>query len=241
VYGHFAGEANGLFLPDWFADPSILSPRSYAICMPLMEAALQSAIPADAGLSDLAALAIGIQVCSGLSHLHRYGIVHRDVKADNVVLRRFDNAMWPSVSREECIAQAQCGNVEAFVCDLGEALAVPQYAEGYEFRLPNRFKGAVMPGGAPFYIAPEVLANTVTPGPTSYVDFDKQVCIMSERPAYLTSRCPNHHPSFACGQRCTRASPLQCLAGRLGVRMAAVHHEDWYSGRFAWTLPYWST
>ena len=192
VLGHFPADTAGL--PNWDANPEFTNPRSLVIVMPMYDSPLQSLIR-DGGVSDVAAIAIGVQVCEGLLHLHRHGIVHRDMKPDNVFMRRQrrhhgrrgsgggnDGEMMVADGSDafrdhlaslqrQCLELAVDGDVDVVVADVGEHLEIEPEDDGsYDFKLPYIMEQRA---GCAHYYCPEV-ANAV-PGRRNFIDYGKQV------------------------------------------------------------------
>jgi serine/threonine protein kinase len=199
--------ADRRILPNWDADDSVVATRSCVIATPLYDMVLQSLIPkrteacADIdrlgaahsprtcqGLSDIATVAIGVQVSEGLLHLFGNGIAHRDLKPDNVFLRRYPSSALNSPStevtneremerlidkaRDACIIAGRAGNVDVVVADVGERAVLPRNDAGiFDHRMPFTVD-TVQRGGASCYLAPEILQTKAGRG--RFLDYSKQ-------------------------------------------------------------------
>ncbi len=86
-------------------------------------------------LPDAEALTIGRQICAGVAEAHRNGVVHGDLKSNNVILSR-----------------DATGNVRAVVTDFGLARGPLGAAE----TTAQGITGASQAGGTPGYMAPEL-------------------------------------------------------------------------------------
>jgi serine/threonine protein kinase len=87
----------------------------------------------DALISDLAE-----QLLEAVNHLHNHRIVHRDIKADNVMIRRRESD----------------GKMQFVLIDFGCALdCIEDEFDGFQMPFPVR---GMSKGGAPMYLAPEV-------------------------------------------------------------------------------------
>ena len=94
-------------------------------------------------------LILAMQLLGAVSHLHKHRIVHRDIKADNVMIRERESE----------------GNIEFVLIDFGCALDCQRY-ELDEFNMP--YPVPMSKGGAPGYLAPEVGTYTLAPSCTAY-------------------------------------------------------------------------
>lgn len=82
-------------------------------------------------LTECAAVAVLHDVCSALARLHECGLIHRDVKGENVLISR-------------------CGT--AYLCDFGVSKLVRPSA-------PRGRSGRMTVCGTPFFMAPEVVSG----------------------------------------------------------------------------------
>ena len=93
-----------------------------------------------------------MQIAKGLCHVHASSVVHRDVKPDNILLRR---GVW----------RAPDGDVLLAVADFGESIDCA-HQRGFQVST-----GLVNPGGAAAFNAPEVRLGH---GGDGIVDYSKQ-------------------------------------------------------------------
>lgn len=123
-----------------------------------------------------------MQVCAGLAHAHSRGIVHRDIKPDNVVLvaNRDDDERPDELVK---------------VCDFGIAV---QQAEGSDVKVagtpdymsPEQCRGEVLDGRSDVYSCGVMLYELATgqmpfDGPTSFAVLRKQMQETPLRPSLL--------------------------------------------------------
>ena len=149
-------------------DREFIAARTLALVMPLLGRSLQAELAerrerrrgVPAPLYSTAEWAHrALQVAKGLAHLHACHIVHRDVKPDNVMLSRADDAG----------AGVDDAGVLAVVTDFGECADFDVLAPGGAFAVPAYFPK----GGAPAYHSPEVSASD-TGRPGAVVDYSGQ-------------------------------------------------------------------
>ena len=151
-------------------DPEFAAARTLGVVFPVMGQSLQSEIGArrrggggggggggSPQLYTAAAWALrGLQIAKGLAHLHAHRVVHRDVKADNILT---DGAAG-GVGDDE--------NVSLVVSDMGESLDLTMHCDHGYTTLTTHPRG-----GAPAYWAPEVAG--ANPRARGTIDYDKQV------------------------------------------------------------------
>ena len=148
-------------------DPEFAAARTLGVVFPVMGQSLQSEIGArrrgggggggGAPLYSASAWALrGLQMAKGLAHLHFHRVVHRDVKADNILT---DGAVG-GVGDDE--------GVTLVVSDLGESVDLTYHCD-HGYTTP----AAHQRGGAPAYWAPEVAG--ANPRSRGTIDYDKQV------------------------------------------------------------------
>jgi serine/threonine protein kinase len=145
-------------LPQYDFDPRDVSPRTTFVVMPLCDrgdlaSAMKSAFSAGDFLPDARVRDLLIQLLGAVAHLKRHRVVHRDIKADNVMLRSVPG----SPASEHLV-----------LIDFGQCLDCELY-ELTDFRLPLPCQ--FPRGGAPAFLAPEVLLPK--PGPRTVIDYAK--------------------------------------------------------------------
>ena len=125
-------------LPGWNFDPEDVQSKTQIVVLPLLESDLKQYLRRLPGpMDDASILDLAEQLLKALVHLHEHRIVHRDIKADNVMIR----------------TRQSDGAMEFLLIDFGCALDCEEYCDdGFmmQYRVP-------MPkGGAPGFFAPEV-------------------------------------------------------------------------------------
>ena len=140
-------------LPEWDFDPDIVQPKTQIVVLPLLKSDLkryQTKNPV--GMSDALLLNLAEQLLKAVVHLHDHRIVHRDIKADNVMIR----------------IRKSDGKMEFVLIDFGCALDCTE--NGFDgFRMPFNVRG-LSKGGAPAFLAPEVAR--AKSGPVNFIDYN---------------------------------------------------------------------
>ena len=158
VLHHFNDVASAARLPGFDFDPLDVSPRTTFLVLPLCDGGDLKGLMkrkfqagqhfSEGGVRSL----IGQQLCPAVIHLQSHGISHRDIKADNIMLR----------------SQGPGSEPQLVLIDFGVCMNFREYGlEG--FRMPFPFN--LPRGGAPGFLAPEI----VTPGPGVGVEW-RQPC-----------------------------------------------------------------
>jgi serine/threonine-protein kinase len=131
-------------------------PCSYALVMEYLEGTPLSARP-DAGTSPAAAAQILAQVCDALEAAHRVGVVHRDVKADNIFLIRRGRQTAVKLLDFGAARLHRIGDEAAGGARRNVVLGTPAYMA------PEQWRGGSIDGRSDVYSA-GVLAFRLTTG-----------------------------------------------------------------------------
>ena len=123
VLAHFTDCASQATLgPSWDADPEFVRERSLCVLMERMDGSLKQLLTDRRQAADgppyftaQEFFSIATQLSSAVAHLHTHGVVHRDFKPDNLLVRRVSEGAV----------------LEVRVADFGEAL------DAYEFCEPS--------------------------------------------------------------------------------------------------------
>jgi p21-activated kinase 1 len=87
--------------------------------------------------------AVSREVCEGLRHLHSHGVIHRDIKSDNILLSMNGEVKLSMLSRSMSQAFAD------YIADFGFCARIAD---------PNMAKRTTMVG-TPYWMAPEVVSR----------------------------------------------------------------------------------
>jgi serine/threonine protein kinase len=104
------------------------------LVMPILAESLRQRLRREGRLEPSEAVRIGLQIASALAAAHQQGIVHRDVKSENILLD---------------------AEGEALLSDFGIARELGPAAQG----ATQTISGSGLPAGTPEYMAPEQLRN----------------------------------------------------------------------------------
>jgi len=110
---------------------------------------LKEAIQSEQGMKPERALQIAIQVCSALSHAHRQGIIHRDIKPQNIILSKDDAVKVTDFG----IALAAAGGT---LTHSGKLLGSVHYIS------PEQAKGSIIDQTSDLYSLGAVLYELIT-------------------------------------------------------------------------------
>jgi serine/threonine protein kinase len=167
VLGHFTDTATAESLPGWDVDAEFVRESSLFVVLERMDGSLQQLLSErrSAGreppLTGAEFLEIATQLSSAVAHLFSYGVIHRDIKPDNVLYRCGDDADAAPIAFDVKLA------------DFGEALDAHQYCEdsspGACYKMS--FPAPCSRGGATYYLPPEV--RQVQPGRQVTIDYTK--------------------------------------------------------------------
>ena len=139
-------------LPGWDFDPEDVQSKTQIVVLPLLESDLHQhlkRLPAG-GMGDVPLSKLAEQLLKAVAHLHDHRIVHRDIKADNVMIR----------TRESD------GAMEFVLIDFGCALDCQKYDfDGFKMPYPM----PMSKGGAPGFLAPEVVRAEA--GRDKFIDY----------------------------------------------------------------------
>jgi len=129
---------------------SFVNPKTMIRVLPLLGKDLATLIKKDL-LTEKHHMSLALDLLDAVSHLKEHRIIHRDIKADNVL------------ARDE--------GLSAFVLtDLGECFDAQKWVrEGFRIKFCGQSCG-----GAAAYFSPEVSAAAAEPGPEAYVDHSMQ-------------------------------------------------------------------
>ncbi len=137
----------------------------YLVTQVVPDGDLLQLVRREGALAPAVALDIAGQVLAGLSDAHAVGVVHRDVKPSNVLLRRRD------------------GRIEAVLCDFGIATSpggdvtrTGALVGSFPYMAPERHQGEQADGAADLYSVGCVLWQTLT-GTAPYVGSDVEVAM----------------------------------------------------------------
>lgn len=137
----------------------------YLVTQVVPDGDLLQLVRREGALAPAVALDIAGQILAGLSDAHAVGVVHRDVKPSNVLLRRRD------------------GRLEAVLCDFGIATSpggdvtrTGALVGSFPYMAPERHQGEQADGAADVYSAGCVLWQLLT-GTAPYVGSDVEVAM----------------------------------------------------------------
>lgn len=137
----------------------------YLVTQVLPDGDLLQLVGREGALAPAVALDVAGQVLDGLGDAHGVGVVHRDVKPSNVLLRRRD------------------GRLEAVLCDFGIATGAGgdvtrtgALVGSFPYMAPERHQGEQADGAADVYSVGCVLWQTLT-GTAPYVGSDVEVAM----------------------------------------------------------------
>jgi len=130
------------------------TPEGGAFCvMELLRGrTLADAIDQDGAFSPEAALSITLQICQGLNHSHEAGVVHRDLKPQNIFICDPKNGKEPVVKLID-FGVARAGNR---ITVAGAVLGTPEYMS------PEQVRGAPVDAGADLYALGIILFELLT-------------------------------------------------------------------------------
>jgi serine/threonine protein kinase len=117
---------------------------------------LTSVIARDGPLTARRTTSIGRQIAVGLAHAHERGIIHRDLKADNVMLVEEDDE--PEVVKLLDFGVARMRN-DARLTQIGQVIGTPPYMA------PEQFTGADVDARADLYALGVILYEMLAGGP----------------------------------------------------------------------------
>jgi serine/threonine-protein kinase len=118
--------------------------------MPLYPDSLGSLLQRETALDEPRAVAIGRDVAAGLAYAHEAGLVHRDIKPDNVLLTNSGTAVIADFG----IARAVSGYASATGVDM--TIGTPQYIS------PEQAQGRPMDGRSDLYALGVLLYKSTT-------------------------------------------------------------------------------
>ncbi|HEY1067364.1 MAG TPA: serine/threonine-protein kinase, partial [Pirellulales bacterium] len=105
-------------------------------------------------MSELQTLHIAAEICHGLEHLHRLGIVHRDVKPENVVVGKDDQLRLLDLG-----LALQLGDQHQLDLERGAAIGTPHYIS------PEQASGREIDGRADLYSLGATMYHMLTGQP----------------------------------------------------------------------------
>ena len=143
-------------LPGWDFDPTIVMPHTFMVVMPFFEKDLKAVFRSTRrhgeNFSDVRASRISYHLLLAVRHLKSYGIVHRDIKLDNVLL-----------------ANVGTDQEAAVLTDFGMCFDLRKNRVS-DWKVEMKFDG-FRRGGAPIALAPEV--SLPKPGPDAFLDYSR--------------------------------------------------------------------
>lgn len=111
---------------------------------------LASLLERDGPLPEERAIAIGIEIADALAYAHKAGIIHRDIKVDNILLREDGSAVLADFG----IARAVSGYVSATGVNM--TIGTPQYVS------PEQAQGRPLDGRSDLYALGVTLYKALT-------------------------------------------------------------------------------
>jgi serine/threonine protein kinase len=185
VLHHFNDLATPDRLPGFDFDPQDVAARTTFLVLPLcdggdLRALMKRRFQAGQHFSEAEVRSLfAEQLCSAVAHLQLHGIAHRDIKADNLMLRRRGEGREPQL----------------VLIDFGVCMNFREYGlDG--FKLPFSFP--CPRGGAPGFLAPEIV--TPRPGPGRFLDYAKNDDWACGFLLHAMLCGPAATPPFSCGE-----------------------------------------
>lgn len=130
---------------------------------------LAEAIDSTGALSPEAALGVALQICQGLDHSHEAGVVHRDLKPQNIFICDAKNGKEPVVKLID-FGVARAGSR---ITVAGAVLGTPEYMS------PEQVRGESVDAGADLYALGIILFELLTAA-VPYLSDDVAVTMQSQ-------------------------------------------------------------
>ena len=162
----------------------------------LAHGTLSERIAGNRSLSPERTAAIALQVASALDYAHRHGIVHRDVKPDNILFDEDDNALMTDFG-------IATGHFRSRMTGTGNVMGTPHYMS------PEQARGKILDGRSDIYALGVVMYETLLgfppfDGADTYSISYKHVTETPVAPEVVDSRIPS--PMSAVVMRCLEKS-----------------------------------
>jgi len=191
---------------------------------------------AEGPLPESEAVAIGSQIVAGVAEAHRRGVVHGDLKSNNVILARNPDGSIRAVVTDFGLARGPVGQVEASGGHSGKGHDAAEQANAVGLTRASQA------GGTPGYMAPELWKGE---RPTIASDVFALGVILYELVANRRPYPPDlswedrirppatvNHPWNPILQRCLRPAPEARFrnAGEVAAALEPSHSRRWWIG-----------
>lgn len=141
--------------------------RRLFLVMPVLQGSLRDRLEREGMLPPAEAIRLVVQVADGLAAAHAVGLVHRDVKPENILLDAEGNALLADFGLARDLVTLQQGDTVPTIGDTGLPVGTPQYMA------PEQLQGFPLDQRTDLYALGVVLYELLTGaaphvGPTPY-------------------------------------------------------------------------
>ena len=141
--------------------------------MPLLEESLRDRLEREGPLAPQEAVGLIVQIASALSVAHAAGLVHRDVKPENILLNEKNESLLTDFGIARPVMLSRAGRVAQTLSATGLPVGTPEYMA------PEQLRGEAIDERADIYALGAVLYELLTGHPPHEAETPYQVAALS--------------------------------------------------------------